>query len=57
MRAVGYFAPGPIRAPDSLVDIEPPRPSFWPELHVKFRDSSASPSLTPPSHHARSVLG
>ena len=22
MRAVGYFAPGPITAPDSLVDIE-----------------------------------
>jgi pimeloyl-ACP methyl ester carboxylesterase len=27
MRAVGYFAPSPITAPDSLVDIEPPRPS------------------------------
>ena len=24
---VGYFAPGPITAPDSLVDIELPRPS------------------------------
>src|SRR6266478_8665459 len=27
MRAVGYFAPGPIAAPDSLRDIELPRPS------------------------------
>ena|SRR5215813_8825229 len=27
MRAVGYFAPSPITAPDSLVDIELPRPS------------------------------
>ncbi len=27
MRAVGYFAPGPITSPNSLVDIELPRPS------------------------------
>ena len=26
MRAVGYFAPGPITAPNSLMDIELPRP-------------------------------
>ena len=44
MRAVGYFAPGPITAPDSLVDIELPRPSATGrDLLVEVRAVSVNP--------------
>jgi len=44
MRAVGYFAPGPITAPDSLVDIELPRPSAaGRDLLVEVRAVSVNP--------------
>jgi NADPH:quinone reductase-like Zn-dependent oxidoreductase len=44
MRAVGYFAPGPITAPDSLVDIELPRPSArGSDLLVEVRAISVNP--------------
>ena len=44
MRAVGYFAPGPITAPDSLRDIELPRPSATGrDLLVEVRAISVNP--------------
>jgi NADPH2:quinone reductase len=44
MRAVGYFAPGPIAAPDSLRDIELPRPSAaGRDLLVEVRAVSVNP--------------
>src|ERR1700680_4388385 len=44
MRAVGYFAPGPITAPDSLRDIELPRPSATGrDLLVEVRAVSVNP--------------
>ena len=44
MRAVGYFTPGPITAPDSLVDIELPRPSATGrDLLVDVRAVSVNP--------------
>jgi NADPH:quinone reductase len=44
MRAVGYFALGPITAPDSLVDIELPRPSAaGRDLLVEVRAVSVNP--------------
>src|SRR5258706_10890353 len=44
MRAVGYFAPGPIAAPDSLRDIELPRPSATGrDLLVEVRAVSVNP--------------
>jgi NADPH2:quinone reductase len=44
MRAVGYFAPGPIAAPDSLVDIELPSPSAaGRDLLVQVRAVSVNP--------------
>ena len=44
MRAVGYFTPGPITSPDSLVDIELPRPSATGrDLLVEVRAVSVNP--------------
>jgi NADPH:quinone reductase len=44
MRAVGYFAPGPITAPDSLRDIELPRPAAaGRDLLVEVRAVSVNP--------------
>ena len=44
MRAVGYFATGPITAPDSLVDIALPRPSATGrDLLVEVRAVSVNP--------------
>jgi NADPH2:quinone reductase len=44
MRAAGYFAPGPITAPNSLVDVELPRPSATGrELLVEVRAVSVNP--------------
>jgi NADPH2:quinone reductase len=44
MRAVGYFAPGPITAPDSLRDIQLPRPSAaGRDLLVDVRAVSVNP--------------
>jgi NADPH:quinone reductase len=44
MRAVGYFAPGPITAPDSLRDIELPRPAaVGRDLLVEVRAVSVNP--------------
>ena len=64
MRAVGYFAPGPITAPDSLVDIELPRPSATGrDLLVDVRAVSVNPvdykvraSAAPPAGAAK-VIG
>jgi hypothetical protein len=64
MRAVGYFAPGPITAPDSLVDIELPRPSATGrDLLVEVRAVSVNPvdykvraSAPPPAETAK-VIG
>jgi NADPH:quinone reductase len=64
MRAVGYFAPGPIAAPDSLVDIELPRPSATGrDLLVEVRAVSVNPvdykvrsSAAPPAGAAK-VIG
>jgi NADPH:quinone reductase len=64
MRAVGYFAPGPITAPDSLVDIDLPRPSATGrDLLVEVRAVSVNPvdykvrsSATPPPGAAK-VIG
>ena len=64
MRAVGYFAPGPITAPDSLVDIELPRPSATGrDLLVEVRAVSVNPvdykmrsSAAPPAGAAK-VIG
>jgi len=64
MRAVGYFAPGPITAPDSLVDIELPRPSATGrDLLVEVRAVSVNPvdykvrsSAAPPAGSAK-VIG
>jgi NADPH:quinone reductase len=64
MRAVGYFAPGPITAPDSLVDIELPRPSAaGRDLLVEVRAVSVNPvdykvrsSAAPPAGAAK-VIG
>ena len=64
MRAVGYFAPGPITAPDSLVDIELPRPSAkGRDLLVEVRAISVNPvdykvrSSAAPSAGAAKVIG
>src|ERR1700747_3641685 len=64
MRAVGYFAPGPITAPDSLVDIELPRPSArGRDLLVEVRAISVNPvdykvrSSAAPSAVAAKVIG
>jgi NADPH2:quinone reductase len=64
MRAVGYFAPGPITAPDSLVDIELPRPSATGrDLLVEVRAVSVNPvdykvrSTAAPSAGATKVIG
>ena len=44
MRAVGYFAPGPITAPNSLMDIELPRPfATGRDLLVEVRAVSVNP--------------
>jgi NADPH:quinone reductase len=64
MRAVGYFAPGPITAPDSLRDIELPRPSATGrDLLVEVRAVSVNPvdykvrSSAPPPAGAAKVIG
>src|SRR5262249_39263430 len=64
MRAVGYFTPGPITAPDSLVDIELPRPSATGrDLLVEVRAVSVNPvdykvrSSAAPSAGAAKVIG
>jgi NADPH:quinone reductase len=64
MRAVGYFAPGPITAPDSLRDIELPRPSAsGRDLLVEVRAISVNPvdykvrSSAPAPAGAAKVLG
>jgi NADPH2:quinone reductase len=65
MRAVGYFAPGPITAPDSLVDIELARPSVTGrDLLVEVRAVSVNPvdykvrsSAAPPAGGAAKVIG
>src|ERR1700758_5696776 len=64
MRAVGYFAPGPIPAPDSLVDIELPRPSATGrDLLVEVRAVSVNPvdykvrSSAAPAAGAAKVIG
>jgi NADPH:quinone reductase-like Zn-dependent oxidoreductase len=64
MRAVGYFAPGPITAPDSLVDIELPRPSaIARDLLVEVRAISVNPvdykvrSTAAPPAGAANVIG
>jgi NADPH:quinone reductase len=61
MRAVGYFAPGPITAPNSLMDIELPRPGR--DLLVEVRAVSVNPvdykvraSAAPPTGTAK-VIG
>jgi NADPH2:quinone reductase len=64
MRAVGYFTPGPITSPDSLVDIELPRPSATGrDLLVEVRAISVNPvdykvrvSAAPPAGTAK-VIG
>ena len=64
MRAVGYFAPGPVTAPNSLMDIELPRPSATGrDLLVEVRAVSANPvdykvraSAAPPAGTAK-VIG
>ncbi len=64
MRAVGYFAPGPIAAPNSLTDIELPRPSATGrDLLVEVRAVSVNPvdykvraSAAPPAGTAK-VIG
>ena len=64
MRAVGYFAPGPITAPNSLMDIELPRPSATGrDLLVEVRAVSVNPvdykvraSAAPPAETAK-VIG
>jgi len=64
MRAVGYFTPGPITAPDSLADIELPRPSAaGRDLLVEVRAVSVNPvdykvrsSAAPPAGTAK-VIG
>ena len=64
MRAVGYFAPGPITAPNSLMDIELPRPSATGrDLLVEVRAVSVNPvdykvraSAAPPAGTAK-VIG
>jgi NADPH:quinone reductase len=64
MRAVGYFAPSPITAPDSLMDIELPRPSATGrDLLVEVRAISVNPvdykvraSAAPPAGTAK-VIG
>ena len=44
MRAIGYRSPGPIDTPDSLVDIELPRPAPGPrDLLVEVRAVSVNP--------------
>ena len=44
MRAVGYFTPGPVTAPNSLMDIELPRPSATGrDLLVEVRAVSVNP--------------
>jgi NADPH2:quinone reductase len=54
MRAVGYFAPGPIAAPDSLRDIELPRPSATGrDLLVEVRAVSVNPGCAPPRRRLR----
>jgi NADPH:quinone reductase len=61
VRAVGYFAPGPITAPNSLLDIELPRPSATGrDLLVEVRAVSVNPvdykvraSVAPPAETAR----
>jgi NADPH:quinone reductase len=64
MRAVGYFAPGPITAPDSLRDIELPRPSAsGRDLLVEVRAVSVNPvdykvrSSAPAPAGAAKVIG
>ena len=64
MRAVGYFAPGPITAPNSLMDIELPRPTATGrDLLVEVRAVSVNPvdykvraSAAPPAGAAK-VIG
>jgi hypothetical protein len=63
VRAVGYFAPGPIAAPNSLMDIELPRPSATGrDLLVEVRAVSVNPvdykvraSAPPPAGTAKVV--
>ena len=44
MRAVGYFTPGPVTAPNSLMDIELPRPpATGRDLLVEVRAVSVNP--------------
>jgi NADPH2:quinone reductase len=64
MRAVGYFAPGPIAAPDSLRDFELPRPSaVGRDLLVEVRAVSVNPvdykvrSSAPAPAGAAKVIG
>ena len=64
MRVVGYFAPGPITAPNSLIDIELPRPSVTGrDLLVEIRAVSVNPvdykvrASTPPPAGAAKVIG
>src|SRR5579859_8057490 len=64
MRAVGYFAPGPITAPDSLRDLELPRPAAaGRDLLVEVRAISVNPvdykvrSSAPAPTGAPKVLG
>jgi NADPH2:quinone reductase len=64
MRAVGYYKPGPLAAPDSLVDIELPRPAATGrDLLVEVRAISVNPvdckvrSSAPAPTGAPKVLG
>lgn len=64
MKAIGYFNPGPIAAPESLVDLERPEPSPGPrDLRVRVAAVSVNPVDTkvrtgaqPPPGEAR-ILG
>src|SRR5580765_6562661 len=64
MRAVGYFTPGPVTAPNSLMDIELPRPSATGlDLLVEVCAVSVNPvdykvraSAAPPAETAK-VIG
>lgn len=64
MKAIGYFHPGPIGAPESLVDLERPVPSPGPrDLRVRVAAVSVNPVDTkvrtgaqPPAGEAR-ILG
>ncbi|HCX17924.1 MAG TPA: zinc-binding alcohol dehydrogenase family protein, partial [Afipia sp.] len=64
MKAVGYYAPGPIDRPDSLVDMELPTPTPRPrDLLVRVKAVSVNPidtkvrSSAAPAQGEAKVLG